>query len=156
MMLDNEARARGGRELQRTMTTAQRVFRRIASGRFKERALTPAYALAEACAFRDRLESDMQKQGLEPGDCATAIVFVDAEGDAAGVYAIRLKHGEETSVLDKMMQIKTAVTIGLVIAIMDRERDERILKAYPFLKGEQSLKWLSGVLDRQEVREYVN
>lgn len=95
----------------------------------------------------------MESSGLSVEDCATGIVFVDP--DLTGVYALKLVPGEETRVLDKMMQI-TAVTVGLVIAILDRERDERIIKAYPFLKGDRALQWLSEVLDREEVQQYVN
>lgn len=151
--LDNAARKRGGHEMQRSMTVAQRVFRKIASGRFKERALQPISALDEACKFRNRLEIAMEEARLSREDCATGIVFVDA--DFSGLYSIKLSPGEEARVLEKMMQIQ-AVTVGLVIAIRDRERDERIIKAYPFLKGNQALQWLSEVLDREETARFVN
>lgn len=151
--LNQAARDKGFNRGLKRMSMAQKVFRKVAAGRFKERALRPIFALSEACAFRDKVQSEMKAAGLDSKDCATAIVFVDS--DLSGLYSVKLNPGEENRVLDKMMSIE-AVTVGLVIAIRDREKDERILKAYPFLKGEQSLKWLSEVLNRQEVQQYVN
>lgn len=82
-----------------------------------------------------------------------AIVFLDSE--LSGLYSVKLTPGEEVRIFDKMEKIK-AVTIGLIVAIRDHERkSEAFVKAYPFLKGEQAVKWLSEVLDRAETRAYV-
>lgn len=151
--LDKAARERGNLGWRRT-TVAQRVFQKLSAGRFKERALTPLYALAEACAYRDRLVAGMTNAQLKTEDCAAAIVFVDS--DLQGLYSVKLKPGDETKVLDKMIQIN-AVTVGLVIVIRDHERNgERMLKAIPFLKGERARQWLSEVLDREDTPSYVN
>lgn len=150
--LNQEARGRGNLGWKR-MSAAQQVFRKVAAGRFKERALTPVYALAEACSFRDRVFAGMNEAGLKPEDSAVGIVFLDS--DHSGLYLVKLTPGAESSVLDKMMKI-TAVTIGVVVVIRDHERDHRLIKAIPFLKGEQALKWLSQILDREEVSTYVS
>jgi hypothetical protein len=95
----------------------------------------------------------MTNAGLDAKDAATAIVYTDS--NLSGVYSVKLKSGEETKVLDEMLKI-TAVTVGLVIAIHDREADKRLLTAIPFLQGDQALKWLSEILDRQEKPTVVN
>lgn len=151
--LDANARAQGFKSGIQRMSMAQKVFRKVSAGRFKERALKPFFALYEAVSFRDRLRNEMCSSGLDPEDSATAICFIDP--DLSGLYSVKLIPGDEAKILDKMEKLQ-AVTIGLVIAIRDRQKDERIIKAYPFLKGDQSLKWLSEVLDREEVKRYVN
>jgi hypothetical protein len=149
-----EDRERGNAGFRR-LSVVQKVFAKVSAGRFKEKAYTPVYALAEACSFRDRVLVRMTEAGLKQSDAATAIVFADY--DLTGIYSVKLVPGEEQRVLEKMMLVK-AVTVGVVVGLRDHERDGQImLRAIPFLKGPQALKWLEEVLDREETKKgFVN
>jgi hypothetical protein len=135
------------------MTAAEKVFARFSSMRFPQKALLPTNALAVACTFRDMILQAMKEAGLSPQDCAMSIVIADT--NLENRHTLRIECGKEADLCALMVQMP-AVTLGVVIAILDREQDKRLLRAFPFVYGDRALQWLSDALDEQEMPSLAN
>jgi hypothetical protein len=146
----------GIEKMEGKLTVADKIYRSFRAGRpfKKDRMMMPPDALAEVCVMRDKLREAMAKNGLNPDDCATAVVFW-LEIDAPPQVSL-VRVGRETEVLDKMHSKYMAVTIGALFALKDKERGIIRRWAHPFLLSHDALTLLEGALDSQEMKHAVN
>jgi hypothetical protein len=142
----------GIEKMEGKLTVADKVYRSFRAGRpfKKDRMMMPPDALAEVCEMRDKLSDAMQKAGLKPEDCATAVVFWRAMDEPPCVRMVQV--GRETDVLNEMHGKYMAVTLGALFALKDKERGIIRRWAHPFLLSHEALTLLESALDSQEMQ----
>jgi hypothetical protein len=154
MGLTREDRSEGRKAMEKSLTMADHVYRSFRAGRpfKKDRMMMPPDALAEVCEMRDKLSDAMQKAGLKPEDCATAVVFWRAMDEPPCVRLVPV--GRETEILDAMHGKYMAVTIGALFALKDHERGITRRWVHPFLLSHEALTLLESALDSQEMNAW--
>lgn len=106
--------------------------------------MLPITQLAAAYDQLEKLSGLMRDSHLDPKDASLAIVFLDM--DKSQIACVRLTEARQMELLARLNATR-AVVLGVVFAILDRERARIVKKIVPFIRDEQAIAWLHDCVD---------
>lgn len=140
--------------MQKSMTGARRVQRRLSAGR--RPALPESISMLDAvqrlASEADRAKSTMEEEKLNPDDISLGLLFSAKDGLQEYIGNRWLgapgRVGEFIAGLEEMAGKSSLTFLGIVWAVQDRETNQGIMWAKPLVKGQEERLQLAKALFR--------